>query len=910
MLEELFSASTLEVLVPQASFVLPTQGPDDCLEQLRKSEERKTAFFDEKLQFLLLLRLYHPGSDGSWDPEHPPAELLSFLSQLQVSYEATYIPAAPAATSPGTPMGGAMRLSAPPRAMSLNKMKGKPPSTLHPTIFPPNTPNPTPLTADKDRRYVQAEGTFLSAGIWGEDSSEDSPETFALLWSSKDQVWTAVYKLVVTVSFLRMNFSDPLLCLTASTTLREKALPMTKARQPLADLITAVGDTSSAEGAASTATSGGADAEDDDTFDLHGLEEVNLLEGLATGPTFPREGPDRLYLPSTRLGTTIRKQAFSLHSTFDSPPSPTSAPSPKTSQPLPTLRKSFRKILQTVSGFRVRMRSVFVPYVLLPEITSGELDDEERERREAGTEERTVVLCVEVQNSGESGMGFAVEAVDVSISGEGAKARFIGWGQSQFPLLVGSMEQFNVLYAVTFWQAEDGGEGDLQRAVSINIHGRPFEASGELSSDLTPEGLVYPSQPFASRWNCVVDLSPNRARDSLDLANIDMSTFTIQDALPAPASPFPQVSTPRTASMPLLSAQEKTATMQQQSQLQSVAGSKRHTLAAIGSGPRSSFPFGPHGKSNLTPVNYRSSTSMLNPANQRDSLQPRSAFLPPSLALQQSAPRTPTTFSPRISSPPLPPPPMSPDSIESGGGQFASLPVVPPTPAYPAYPNSPLPHTPYSQAPIGSQGGTIGPSVDIGRQRGVGLPGQYPPQTPGPRLMGAGFADRGMGMGAMQLQNLQDKTVKEPIVVSIGLLPIETERDGDDLSARIFPLDRFTLDIFVFNQSSWIRRFEVSHPERRRGRRREFDRRSADYFPPQEKEKTKVDAGPGIMPLENRIRVGPLRPSTCQSVRMEFLALAPGVHTIDTLILTDIESGKSMNLRSVMDIVVHDPSDA
>ncbi|KAG6869442.1 hypothetical protein C0992_003125, partial [Termitomyces sp. T32_za158] len=69
----------------------------------------------------------------------------------------------------------------------------------------------------------------------------------------------------------------------------------------------------------------------------------------------------------------------------------------------PTLRKSFRKTMQTVSGFRVRMRTVFVPSVLLPdEEMNSNLDDgqEERERREAGNEERTVVLCVEIENSG------------------------------------------------------------------------------------------------------------------------------------------------------------------------------------------------------------------------------------------------------------------------------------------------------------------------------------------------------------------------------------------------------------------------------------------------------------------------------------------------------------------------------
>ena len=70
----------------------------------------------------------------------------------------------------------------------------------------------------------------------------------------------------------------------------------------------------------------------------------------------------------------------------------------------------------------------------------------------------------------------------------------------------------------------------------------------------------------------------------------------------------------------------------------------------------------------------------------------------------------------------------------------------------------------------------------------------------------------------------------------------------------------------------------------------------------------------------------PLRPTACQSVRMDFLAVLPGVHSIDTLTLTDTESGFSMNLRylfvfffhlysplilkirSVIDIVVHDSS--
>lgn len=64
---------------------------------------------------------------------------------------------------------------------------------------------------------------------------------------------------------------------------------------------------------------------------------------------------------------------------------------------------------------------------------------------------------------------------------------------------------------------------------------------------------------------------------------------------------------------------------------------------------------------------------------------------------------------------------------------------------------------------------------------------------------------------------------------------------------------------------------------------------------------------------------------------MDFLAVSPGVHSIDVLTLTDTETGFSMNLRyalieyrmiispitlcfslsfsSVLDVVVHDPND-
>ena len=107
---------------------------------------------------------------------------------------------------------------------------------------------------------------------------------------------------------------------------------------------------------------------------------------------------------------------------------------------------------------------------------------------------------MESENSGESGIGVgvAVEKVDVKIGAEGAKATLIGWGDSgfnsdaakkPFPLRIGPLAQYNLLYTVSFLRSPDemgafsfvraagvGGppQSDLQRAVTINIFGNPY----------------------------------------------------------------------------------------------------------------------------------------------------------------------------------------------------------------------------------------------------------------------------------------------------------------------------------------------------------------------------------------------------------------------------------------------------
>lgn len=229
----------------------------------------------------------------------------------------------------------------------------------------------------------------------------------------------------------------------------------------------------------------------------------------------------------------------------------------------------------------------------------------------------------------------------------GTRVRLIEWDRTSvgdgdevkgaFPLRVGSMEQFNLLYAVEFLQ-DFGGDGDmlagrdakgmvemeLQRAVVINVLGKPYHVVG-VDEGFSEDGdeekgkFTYPTDSFNSRWNCVLDLSPKRNRDSLSVAHTSYATdadgqplfdgppsgLNNREALPEPASPFPTATSRARSHMyspgptPLRTS-SLTPTV---SLANSVAGSKRHTMPIVG------------GPARRPPMNYRSSTSLLNPAN-------------------------------------------------------------------------------------------------------------------------------------------------------------------------------------------------------------------------------------------------------------------------------------------------------
>lgn len=532
-----------------------------------------------------------------------------------------------------------------------------------------------------------------------------------------------------------------------------------------------------------------------------------------------------------------------------------------------------------MSGFRVRMRTVFVPYVLVGAgcRDDGDGDNDDRDRKEAGTEERTVVLCVEVENTGEAGagIGFRMEGVDVKIGGEGAGARLIGWGDMEredgeenvFPLTIGSMEQVNLLYAVSFLRSPDDedafsfsfagdersnnnrkdvGKGglELQRAVTINIHGKPFvdvlQASFSTSS-------TYPTPTFSSRWNCILDLSP-QPHPPVSPSSSSSSKQTIRDALPEPASPFPmsQSQNPNNHQSPRTVTENTFAhALAQEREKIQVAGSKRHAQVvspsrALRSGGTGSRTSGVAKAGYVTPAMTTFSRPSSAGYGRADS--PGSFDV---LQIDYGA------------------------AVGAGSSSSPSGPLA--TPAYPAYPSprsslSPSP-APHSHVPVSghNQGqsnvGVVVPSVEIRRERGTGMAGAQT-QSPMPMVMGVG-AERGMGVAmAQSFRAVVDDAEGEPIVISVGLLPSPSPSwypspmhgSKEKAGEKIYPTDTFTLDIFVFNKSSWTRRFEVSYPDRRKRRKQVGDRYSVgekDALASQGDGDT-----PGILPLQNRVRIG------------------------------------------------------
>jgi hypothetical protein len=95
---------------------------------------------------------------------------------------------------------------------------------------------------------------------------------------SKISTFPSDTHVVLLVAFLSFSMRDPLLCLTASITIRERPVPMTPARGVLASMLMEAGGLPESQPSAPTMSF---DDEVDKSY--QGLDEVNLLWGLSSG---------------------------------------------------------------------------------------------------------------------------------------------------------------------------------------------------------------------------------------------------------------------------------------------------------------------------------------------------------------------------------------------------------------------------------------------------------------------------------------------------------------------------------------------------------------------------------------------------------------------------------------------------
>jgi hypothetical protein len=167
---------------------------------------------DEQLQSLLLIRISHqlPSDPDRPSPSPPPSSHTSKYPSRQPTYSLTPSPSRLYPQAAHYP-----KQTSPLRSDSVGRVKSRP-DTVHPnpnpnsnpSICPPATPNPTPSTPETDTKFVQAEGTLPLASIWGRQGGvEETGERFSLIWSQREQVWVAIYRLDLMVCELPISMT-------------------------------------------------------------------------------------------------------------------------------------------------------------------------------------------------------------------------------------------------------------------------------------------------------------------------------------------------------------------------------------------------------------------------------------------------------------------------------------------------------------------------------------------------------------------------------------------------------------------------------------------------------------------------------------------------------------------------------
>ncbi|KAI9209355.1 TRAPP trafficking subunit Trs65-domain-containing protein [Polychytrium aggregatum] len=121
----------------------------------------------------------------------------------------------------------------------------------------------------------------------------------------------------------------------------------------------------------------------------------------------------------------------------------------------------------------------------------------------------------------------------------------------------------------------------------------------------------------------------------------------------------------------------------------------------------------------------------------------------------------------------------------------------------------------------------------------------------------------------------------------------------------------FSIQAFFVNKTSRIRNFSLIIPQAQK--RDKFKTATGSSFESKLSvsyeemvesytEDCKTDAS--LVCLESEVKLGPLRPNTCQSVYLHFIATKGNFHTLETIQVLDRDSGKIEELKNVLQIYV------
>ena len=539
-----------------------------------------------------------------------------------------------------------------------------------------------------------------------------------------------------------------------------------------------------------------------------------------------------------------------------------------------------------------------------------------------------MALCVEVEGGGSEGgaYGFLVESLEVEVSGgSGAsdvEIKSIDEGVT-FPVVLGAMDQYNFLYSVNFTgqpidaspfspppivppfpvaisifaatspsQRFSAKFGDVRasdllestpavpikedsiwmRNVAIIVTGRPVKLSSGGSVEQggarsltnrskssavvvhTPESLAdsSPTASFASRWNCTLDISPFALRAQSRTASFYPSPSETAGPLPATA-----ISRFSVASAPSYRQPSKRPVFE------AIAGSKRHTISGLAS---------------LTAKTAETTLRNAQAATYR------------SASASRGLPSVPDLPTPGATGPPR---------------RFFS--------SSPAPDSSPIPQRPYSLPPsivqpLAAAPARNGRSIDLPRKSSemirldLPLPPIQPLENDVPKNILVSIALQPLRSPKSSLPpTKEDSTAFELDPLSPTGSTTSQGAAGSKRSQRVGLLDVFLVEVFVLNRGNTVKRFTIGVPALKG-----------------EDEGGRVAS---IVALDQDVRIGcvhstpsnliltrsshrPLAPQSCQSVRLRFLAVRPGAHTLEQLRIVDLATGCETRLENPLQIVV------